>query len=145
MAGAVSPSPEREAIMSEGGCLCGASRYRLEGSPRSADFCHCRLCQRAAAAPVVAWGTWPAEDLVWLNGEPSTYASSEKGRRSFCPCCGTPLTFVDLDEPSMVDVALASLDDPTRFAPTRHIWTMSQLPWLDLGDGLPRFPGPEDR
>lgn len=39
----------------EGGCRCGAIRYRITGEPLSAGFCHCRMCQRAAGAPVVAW------------------------------------------------------------------------------------------
>ncbi len=126
--------------MADGGCLCGAVRYRLEGAPLHADFCHCRLCQRAAGAPVVAWGTWPADRLAWLKAEPTTFASSQKGRRSFCPSCGTPLTFVDADDPALVDVTLASLDDPA-FAPQDHIWTMSRIAWFDGRDELPRHTG----
>ena len=131
--------------MAEGGCLCGAVRYRLDGPPLHADYCHCRMCQRAAGAPVVAWGTWPAERLTWLAGEPRTFASSAKGRRSFCPNCGTPLTFAD--DLVTVDVTLASLDDPAAFAPEYHIWTMSRVPWLDIRDDLPRYNGsaPDER
>ena len=125
--------------MAAGGCLCGAMRYRLDGPPLHADYCHCRICQRAGGAPVVAWGTWPAERLTWLAGEPRTFASSANGRRSFCPECGTPLTFVD--DPALVDVTLASLDEPAAFAPEYHIWTMSRVPWLDTRDELPRHAG----
>ena len=127
--------------MAEGGCLSSAVRYRLEGPPLPADYCHCRLCQRAAGAPVVAWGTWPADRLAWLKAEPRTFASSQKGRRSFCPSCGTPLTFVDTDDPDLVDVTLASLDEPAAFAPQDHIWTMSRIPWFDVRDELPRHAG----
>jgi hypothetical protein len=130
--------------MVEGGCLCGAVRYRLEGPPLHAGYCHCRMCQRAAGAPVVAWGTWPADRLTWLRGEPATFASSAKGRRTFCPGCGASLTFVDPGDPAVVDVALASLDDPARFAPQDHIWTASRAPWLELADGLPRHAGARD-
>jgi hypothetical protein len=103
------------------------------------------MCQRAAGAPVVAWGTWPAERLTWLAGEPRTFASSAKGRRSFCPNCGTPLTFAD--DLVTIDVTLASLDDPAAFAPEYHIWTMSRVPWLDIRDDLPRYNGsaPDER
>lgn len=124
--------------MAEGGCLCGGVRYRVEGPPLHADYCHCRLCQRAGGAPVVAWGTWPVNRFAWLMGEPRTFASSEKGRRSFCPDCGTPLTFVDTDLPATVDVTLASLDDPALFPPKDHIWTMSRVRWLEIRDELPR-------
>lgn len=47
----------------EGGCLCGAVRYRITGEPKSVGYCHCRMCQRAAGAPVVAWATVPADAL----------------------------------------------------------------------------------
>ena len=127
--------------MAEGGCLCGALRYRIEGPPLHADYCHCRLCQRSTGAPVVAGGTWPGARFAWLHGEPGTFASSEQGVRSFCPNCGTQLTFVHADAPALVDVTLAGLDDPAAFAPEYHIWTMSRIPWLDTSDDLPRYTG----
>lgn len=125
----------------EGGCFCGAVRYRVEGSPAEADFCHCRMCQRAAGAPFVAWGTWPQERFAWTLGKPGVFASSPRGKRSFCRACGTNLAFVDPTEPGQVDVTLASLDEPARFAPTRHAWTASRVPWLEIGDALPRHVG----
>ncbi len=124
--------------MAEGGCLCGGVRYRVEGPPSQADFCHCRQCQRGAGAPVVAWGIWPAERFAWLRGEPRTFASSPNGRRSFCPACGGSLTFVDPGDPGVVEVTLASLDDPAAVAPTDHTWTESRVPWLEIADGKPR-------
>ena len=128
--------------MAEGGCLCGAVRYRVEGPPLHAGYCHCRMCQRAAGAPVVAWGGWPAGRFAWTRGEPRSYASSAKGERSFCPVCGTSLTAVDPVDRTFVEVTLASLDDPAAFAPEEHIWTASRIQWLVLGDELPRHAGP---
>jgi hypothetical protein len=40
-----------------GGCLCGAIRYHIAAPPVEALYCHCRICQRAHGAPVVAWLT----------------------------------------------------------------------------------------
>ena len=126
----------------EGGCLCGAVRYRVEGPPLHAGYCHCRMCQRAAGAPVVAWGAWPAGRFAWLQGKPGRFASSAKGERSFCPSCGTSLTSVDPGDRRLVEVTLASLDDPAAFPPEEHIWTASRIRWLELGDELPRHTGP---
>ena len=126
----------------EGGCLCGAVRYRVEGQPLHAGYCHCRMCQRAAGAPVVAWGAWPADRFAWLQGKPGRFASSAKGERSFCPSCGTSLTSVDPVYRRLVEVTLASLDDPAAFPPEEHIWTASRIRWLELGDKLPRHTGP---
>ena len=39
----------------EGGCLCGATRYRATGRPTSTMICHCQTCRRAAGSPDVAW------------------------------------------------------------------------------------------
>ena len=36
---------------SEGGCLCGAVRYRVEGLPLVSAICHCGTCRRTASAP----------------------------------------------------------------------------------------------
>ena len=30
----------------EGGCLCGAVRYRVEGEPALSSVCNCTSCQR---------------------------------------------------------------------------------------------------
>ena len=40
--------------MREGGCYCGAIRYRIEGEPLHVNYCHCRMCQRLSGAPVVS-------------------------------------------------------------------------------------------
>ena len=125
--------------MAEGGCLCGAVRYRLEGSPLRADFTAARASARRRA--VVAWGTWPADRFAWSRGEPKVFASSARGERWFSPGCGTPLAFVDRGDPTLVDVTLASLDEPAAFPPECHAWTTSRVPWLELADGLPRHDG----
>ena len=130
--------------MAEGGCFCGSVRYRLDGPPVDAGYCHCRMCQLAVGAPVVAWGTWPAERLTWLADQSRSFASSAKGERSFCPTCGTSLTFCDPTDPAFVDVTLASVDDPEAFAPDHHIWTSSRVRWLEISDDLPRHEGPSD-
>ncbi|MGH6915613.1 MAG: GFA family protein, partial [Geminicoccales bacterium] len=38
-----------------------------------------------------------------------------------------------------VQVSLGSLDRPDLVRPDDHVWTSSQLPWLEVVDDLPRF------
>jgi hypothetical protein len=38
-----------------------------------------------------------------------------------------------------VQVSLGSLDRPELVRPDDHVWTGSQLPWLNVVDDLPRF------
>jgi hypothetical protein len=121
-----------------GGCLCGAIRYQINAEPRSADYCHCRMCRRAAAAPVVARLTVANVAFAWITGEAAVYRSSPQAERLFCPKCGTQLAL--RDEPDYLDVTLASLDTPEAVRPRYHIWTASRIGWFDTADDLPRYP-----
>jgi hypothetical protein len=121
-----------------GGCLCGTIRYRISAEPRSADYCHCRMCRRAAGVPVVARATVAIDAFVWTRGEPASYRSSPKAERFFCPACGTQLAL--RDEQGYLDVTLASLDDPGAVRPSYHIWTSSRIAWFETADDLPRYP-----
>jgi hypothetical protein len=124
----------------EGGCLCGAVRYRASGEAFHSTLCHCSSCRRAAGAPMVAWITVRDEEFVLTRGTPIRYRSSPAVVRTFCGACGTPLTYQHTSFPDEVDVTLASLDDPSASPPADHTWTSQKLPWLALGDDLPRFP-----
>jgi hypothetical protein len=125
--------------VAEGGCVCGAMRYRVSGAPTNTMICHCRTCRRVAAAPVVAWVTFANAAFMWLRGQPSAFHSTEPVRRTFCPSCGTPLTYEHRDSGGFVDVTTCSLDDPNLFPPTHHSWLSHDLAWVRFGDGLPTF------
>jgi len=40
----------------------------------------------------------------------------------------------------MIDVTIASLDDPTPFAPAKVIFLEDKLPWVVIDKSLPSFP-----
>jgi hypothetical protein len=126
----------------EGGCLCGAVRYRAEAL-RGAGYCHCRMCQKASGAPVVAWSGAPVESFAWTKGKPKEYHSSPKASRLFCAKCGTQLGFRLNEGAKEMELNLATLDHPEALSPRYHIYTSTQMPWLHIGDDLPRYP--EDR
>ena len=71
-----------------GGCLCGEVRYRITAAPVEALYCHCRMCQRAHGAPVIAWLTVPLAAFEVSSGNPVAYRSSAKAFRHFCGACG---------------------------------------------------------
>lgn len=128
------PSPERRT----GGCLCGAVRWELAPAPLSVANCHCRLCQRAVGAAVVAWATAPAAALTLLRDAPAWYPSSAAAERGFCPTCGTSLFFRARAAPQgPVDLTVASFDHPEEVAPTAEIWTESRQWWVPLTPGVP--------
>jgi hypothetical protein len=125
--------------MIEGGCFCGFIAYRLDGEPEHRTCCHCSICRRTSGAPFVAWFTVPSESFRFTRGQPARLRSSEHGSRTFCPRCGTPLTFQSSRLPDEIDVTTCSLADPERFPPQDHTHTRSRLAWVELGDGLPAF------
>jgi hypothetical protein len=122
----------------EGGCLCGAVRYRVDAGDGDSGYCHCRMCQRSAGAPVLAWLTVPLARFKFTKGTPKIYHSSAHAQREFCPNCGTQLLFRD-DKGEKVDVNSATLDDPTLAPPRYHIWRTSRISWFETADDLPRF------
>lgn len=126
-----------------GGCLCGAVRYRITAAAVEALYCHCRMCRRAHGAPVVAWLTVPLSGYTVTAGDPAAYRSSVKAWRHFCGSCGTPLTWREADNPQLVDISIASLDNPDAVEPTLHVWSDSRIAWFDTADHLPRYPTSE--
>lgn len=124
----------------EGGCLCGALRYRCTAAPSDTGYCHCRLCQRSTGAPVLAWASFPAEAFAYTKGAPALYASSPRGHREFCSTCGTQIAYRDREPARSVDLNVGSLDDPAAVPPRCHIFAASRIAWFDTNDTLPRHP-----
>lgn len=123
----------------EGGCLCGAIRYSVLAPPFAAEYCHCRMCQKSSGAVVVNWMDFRVEHLTWTLVTPVEYKSSENVRRGFCAECGSTLSFRDTRHPEYISLTIGSLDDPELVEPTYHIFTESQVKWLNIDDACKRF------
>jgi hypothetical protein len=123
----------------EGGCLCGAVRFKAEGEPINVRVCHCRKCQKAMGSPFFARALFPQSALT-VEGETARYASSETLERVFCTTCGTRL-FAWRRNGTAAGVALAGFDDRNAFAPTEHIWVAEKMDWVKLDAGLPQYRG----
>jgi hypothetical protein len=126
-------------MIREGGCLCGAVRFRCEGEPINVRTCHCRNCQKAMGSPFFARALFPQTALS-VDGETDRYPSSPTLERVFCKTCGTRL-FAWRKNGTAAGVALATFDDRNAFAPTEHIWVAEKMHWVKLDDGLPQYPG----
>jgi hypothetical protein len=124
----------------EGGCLCGAIRYRATAEPRVGTLCHCRSCRVASGAPSVAWTIFPAEAFAFVSGKPVEFESSPGVMRGFCSMCGTPLTYRRTANPRTIDVTTATLDAADDFAPSKEIWVSEKLAWERLNEDIPHFP-----
>jgi hypothetical protein len=125
----------------EGGCFCGAVRYRMTGSPQSSAICHCESCRRASGAPSVAWVTVEREQFEIVKGTPAAYVSSPGVVRRFCGRCGSALTYENTKHSGTIDITTITLDDPSGFPPTSEVWLDDRVPWQPTGAGLKPYPG----
>ena len=135
--------PGKALVSITGGCLCGAVRYEADQPPIDTNYCHCRMCQRFAGAPVVAATTFSRESVRFTRGAPKYYQSSKIAERGFCGDCGSALVYTPIVARWSDWIALftASLDNAADFPPAWHLGVESQMvPWLDLHDDLPRVP-----
>ncbi|RVC53899.1 MAG: GFA family protein [Mesorhizobium sp.] len=123
----------------QGGCLCGAVRYRAEVAPINERVCHCRICQKAIGAAFNARLLFRIDDVT-VEGEVATVNSSPDLKRGFCAACGATL-FSRRDSRGILGITSGSLDDPSLFKPDMHFWTASKQPWVRLDDGLPEYEG----
>ncbi len=131
--------PTETARRLTGGCLCGGFRYVLPAEPTALCDCHCIDCRRSSGAPFVTWGTVQRDGFKALQGELRRIPYADR-IRGFAACCGTHVTFEDAVNAPTVDVAIATLDKPERWAPKKAIWVEDKLPWVTLNPDVPAFP-----
>lgn len=130
-----------------GGCQCGAVRYEVDGEPQHAALCHCSDCRKSAGAPMVAWAAFAESEFKETKGAAKAYNSSGASMRSFCGDCGTGLYFRNADTlPGIVDIQIATLDDPEALPAIGHIQVAERISWMEHAHTLPhfaRYPGME--
>lgn len=125
----------------EGGCQCGAVRYRLSASPLSVYNCHCKDCQRFSGAG------WSMSMIVRdtdfaVAGAIETYERhAESGNvitMNFCAHCHGWL-WNDPPAPGIKVVRAGTLDDLDWAAPVGNIWTQSKAAWAAIDPALVNF------
>jgi hypothetical protein len=126
----------------EGGCLCGAIRYRVRGQPDEAIVCHCTFCQRRTGAAFGIEIFFPAQNVEFVGLPPTVYEhqSDESGRwlrLEFCPRCGTTVGMSGEKRPHHRALMGGTFDDPNWFTIGRHIWTRSKVHWCELPASIP--------
>jgi len=127
----------------EGGCACGAVRYRLASAPLFVHCCHCLDCQRQTGSAFVINALIEADRFALLTGEPvPSPVPTDSGRPHHilrCPTCHSALWSEYGGRPQIRFVRAGTLDDPSALEPDVHIYTRSKLPWVALPESVPRF------
>jgi len=134
-----------EEIMSvarEGGCACGAVRYRLTSDPLFTHCCHCLNCQRQTGSAFVINLLIEADRMELLAGAPQPVDvprdDGSKQRIYRCPTCQVAV-FSEYGRRGVRFVRGGTLDEPDGIAPDVHIFTRSKLSWITLPDSVPAF------
>jgi hypothetical protein len=129
-------------VRREGGCSCGAVRYRLTSDPLFVHCCHCLNCQRQTGSAFVINLLIEADRVELLAGEPEPVdvprGRTQKQRIFRCPSCQVAV-FSRYTSAKVRFVRGGTLDDPSSVEPDVHIYTRSKLPWVALPESTPAF------
>ena len=126
----------------EGGCACGAVRYRMTSAPMFVHCCHCRWCQRESGAAFALNAMIEADRVVLLAGTPEmvdTPSNSGKGQRfARCPSCQVALwsNYAGAGD-KLRFVRVGTLDEPDRMPPDIQIFIASKQPWVTISPNIP--------
>jgi hypothetical protein len=126
----------------DGGCACGAVRYRLASEPLFVHCCHCLNCQRQTGSAFVVNLLIEADRVELVAGEPQPVEvprDDGSTQRIFrCPHCQVAV-FSEYGGPAVRFVRGGTLDDPASVTPDVHIYTRSKVGWLELPDSAAVF------
>lgn len=96
----------------EGGCHCGAIRFRVELGDDERDVldCNCTICTKKGFLHLIV----PSERFALLRGGSAlvTYTfGTHVAQHSFCPTCGIHPFYRPRSHPDHYDVNVRCLDD----------------------------------
>jgi len=129
----------------EGGCLCGAVRYRSDAEPLMQVVCHCETYRKNSGSAFSMNVAVPQDTLRIESGSPRRYedhsgASGKAFYRFFCGDCGSHVYSHGAAYGAIVFVKAGTLDDSNWLAPNLHIWCAEKLPWVGIPEGATEVP-----
>ena len=102
-------------------------------------------CQQAAGGAYLPAVMVMESEFSLRRGEPIWFERpSDRGhpmRRAFCPACGSPLFLLNGANTAVRVLYAGSVDDPSRYRPSREIYVASAQPWCLLHPDLPHDEG----
>ena len=126
------------ALPIEGGCQCGALRYRIIAPPLMIYACHCANCQRIAGSAFCLSATITEDALEFTGDEPRKVRwRSDAGNErygTYCGECGCRIAHGQDPSNGILSLRAGTFDDTGWVAPAGHIWTRSAQPWFEFKD-----------
>lgn len=124
--------------MNTGTCLCGDIAWEIGDEILMRVNCHCSICRKVHGSAYATFVATAKDNLHWIAGEEkiSYYASSDKGKRPFCPRCGSSVATV-MDDFAFVPAG--NLDGDINRDLDNHIFVADKADWYEIHDDAPRF------
>src|SRR5271170_6647659 len=107
---------KRDRVTAEGACVCGAVRVEIVVPAVWAWHDHSAASRHAQGCAYATYvGSWKSRFRILQGAETLTrYEDSAAGTvRSFCPGCGTPVTYERPRSPKMVNIPRALFSERT--------------------------------
>lgn len=124
-----------------GACFCGAIAAELRGEPFWICYDHDDDCRRALGGPLTVWVGYRPDEFRLIRGTPKSFSKTKGVVRTFCPDCGTSISYSDEGLDNELYVSIGFLDHPERFKPWAHAYWDMKLPWVSFADDLPKVEG----
>jgi hypothetical protein len=128
----------------EGGCACGAVRYRVTSAPMIVHACHCRLCQRQTGSTNAVNALIEADRVIVLSGEiEEILLDTPSGHGQCiarCASCKVALWsnyLIFKQGEHLRFLRVGTLDDPALMPPDVHIFTGTKQPWYVIAPDTP--------
>jgi hypothetical protein len=133
-----------DATIRQGGCGCGAVRYRIERAPIFVNNCYCALCQLQTGSTSSAYAFFEIEAVEVLSGKLKRFAqqtgTDRKQKVMQCSECGIGLFFQPWPTGRHgICVRLGTFDDPWDIVPDAAVYVTERMPWVTLPEGIPTF------
>ena len=115
-------------------CRCGQLTATATGTPVRISVCHCLNCQKRSGSAFAAQVRFPAEQVTTAGNSTTFTATGDNGAAhfSFCPKCGSTVTYTNDSIPGTIAIALGAFDDPYFVTPTVSVWEERQHEWLEI-------------
>ena len=127
----------------EGGCYCGAVRFKSEGEPLFKGQCHCRECQYIAGGSPNMLMAVPEAGFTYTGKQPKQFQRTDIDdavTREFCSECGTHILAKSAKMPGTLMLKVGTLDDPAGYGmPNMAIFTVDQQSFHTIPDGVASF------
>jgi hypothetical protein len=127
----------------EGGCMCGAVRFRISEPLLGAVACYCTRCQRRTGTAFSATALTTPGSFAIVAGDDhvGSWDPGDGWIKFHCVTCGGALYTRHPDNPELISVRMGAVDGDPGVRISTHQFVTYKADWYEIpDDGCPRFP-----